>query len=89
MAALHPTRVATPGELCPPSPESMDDATRDRFILKTIARVERIDQEMEVLLDKANDIEKVRESQEQMAKDLAAIRKLLSELLHHLAGESP
>ena len=53
MAAIHPEAYTDPNdvEITEAPGVKLDDVTRDELILKTIARVERIDSEVEILVE--------------------------------------
>lgn len=80
MAALNPTKQSSPEDFFT-SPGAMDNATRDRFILKTIARVERIDTEMEDLVAEVKENTTKRGEQ---AVELAEIRRQLTAMAETL-----
>ena len=79
MAALNPTPKPRSHETLPPA--TMDDEARDALILKTIARVERIDSEVEVLIhNQSNDgvtVRGIRNDQALLIGEVGAIKRQL------------
>ena len=98
MAALTPTALVDTEALMEMAGTTMNPRTRDELLLKTIARVERIDTEVEVLIDTIGTIEKntkeagfIRRNQIELAQDIKmlkhnmnTVKRLLADILTRL-----